>query len=88
MPKTGCRMSETLVSMRETAWGFKCMETGEYKKFNSKRLFDKVRQLHRTKCFMCACNDMKQPKKKNEIDLKSLAKQMICSNSYEHLKVI
>ena len=88
MPKTGCRMSETLVSMRETAWGFKCMETGEHKKYNSKKLCDKVRQLHRTKCFTCALNDMKEPKTKNEIDLKSLAKKMITTNSYEHSRVL
>ena len=81
-------MSETLVSMRETAWGFKCMETGEHKKYNSKKLCDKVRQLHRTKCFTCALNDMKEPKTKNDIDLKALAKKMITTNSYEHSRVL
>lgn len=86
MPKTGCRMSETLVSLRETAWGFKCLETGIEKRFKTKKLCDKVRELHRSKCFLCACNDMKE-KKQKEVDLKELAKQMIITNSYEHSRV-
>jgi hypothetical protein len=88
MPKTGCRMSETLVSMRETAWGFKCLETGEQKRYNSKKLCDKVRALHRTKCFTCALNDMKEPNTKEDTDLKELARKMIINNSYEHSKVV
>lgn len=87
MPKTGCRLSETLVSLRETAWGFRCVETGECKKYNSKKLCDKVRALHRTKCFACACNDMKEYKTKDQVDLITLAKKMIITNSYEHSRV-
>jgi len=88
MPKSQSQNSNVIKTIKQTDWGYTCFETKEQKKFKSKSLCDMNKRLHKTKCFTCALNDMKEYKTQEDMDLKELAKKMIINNLYEHSKVV